>query len=249
MLALALLVVAVGVTGFFAAWRRVRDGVPALREMDEATADALVAEVLSREPKPGSATEPADARAPADSAATPATNDDDASIPERFIAFGIDLSVVLGATFVVRERLDLDPVAYLQDDPIRSLAVLAWLTLGFVFYLTVFEAILGWTPGKYLLGLEVRTVEGERPPLLARLYRNLFRVELLFFATPIAIPVTSDQHLLVPVPLLALIFMMATPRNQRPGDWIAGTVVQRARPTLPEPEEDAQPATTGEDED
>jgi hypothetical protein len=43
--------------------------------------------------------------------------------------------------------------------------------------------------------------------------------------------------------------MMATPRNQRPGDWIAGTVVQRVRPALPEPEDEAQPATMGEDED
>src|SRR5581483_2821115 len=87
MLALALLV---GVLGTVAFAQRMRIGVPALREMDEATADALVAEVLHRPatPTPLPVVEPSVEPQPAPLVTA---SDDDASIPDRFVAFGIDL--------------------------------------------------------------------------------------------------------------------------------------------------------------
>lgn len=254
LLALALVMVSAAAVALY---RRVRDGLPALRDrdMDGATADALVASALGRTlptpvPVAGAPREAAaGAAASAESGeASTDRSEDDASIPDRIVAFLIDLGIVLSVAYLVRGWLDVDPVAYLNDDPVRTLAVLAWMTLGLIAYMAAFEVPFGWTPGKHLLGLEVRTLEGERAPALARLYRNLFRVELLFFATPLAIPVAADQHLLVPVPLVALVVWVLTPRNQRPGDLVAGTVVQRSRPARTADEDvegdDARPAAS-----
>jgi uncharacterized RDD family membrane protein YckC len=236
-----IMVVAAG----FTLVKRIRVGVPGLREMDAATAEALLAQAQKPEAR---LVEPV---VVASSEPAPDRSENDASIPDRFVAFGIDLAFVLGVAMIIREWLDWNLVAFLNDDPVRSLAIVAWLTLGLVAYLTTFEVLFGKTPGKHLLGLEVRGLAGERPPVLARLYRNLFRVELLFFATPIVIPLTGDQHLLLPVPVLALVVMVATPRSQRPGDLVAGTVVQRIRPPRTEAPgaDEPQPATSGDEDE
>ncbi|MBI3723765.1 RDD family protein [bacterium] len=248
--ALLLLAIVMVVSGLVALRRRL--GAPLrVRDLDVETADALVADALaqrrmavgagdSRGPAaPRESARPSEE--PADAARASSQEEsaeEDASIPDRFMAFLIDFFFVFLLFVVLGEILQVDLSPRPNDDPVRTLAIVAWATLGFVGYLCLFEVLFGRTFGKRIVGLEVRTLQGGTPPLLARIYRNLFRIELLFLATPI--PIASpwgDQKLPLLVPFVALIVMVATPRTQRPGDVVAGTVVQRSR-TRPMSEEE-----------
>ena len=205
------------------------------RDIDEATADRLVAEALGAR---GGATVPAETPRPSRTPVVVTEEEDpaenDAPIHDRLVAFLIDLAIVGGLLSVVRSSFQIELTAKPGEDQTRTLALLAWCTLALLGYLTICEAVFGRTPGKRLLGLEIKTIDGKEPSLAARLYRNLFRVELIFFATVIQIPPLGDQRIgAIPIPLIALAIMLATPRAQRPGDLVAGTVVQRARDPRP----------------
>jgi uncharacterized RDD family membrane protein YckC len=169
--------------------------------------------------------------APAPPAAAPAANEtvarEDASIHERVAAFGIDMALVLAMLIALETLAPRDLLAHVKDDPSGrvAFAIGAWGAVGVIAYFAVIEAVFGRTPGKRILGLEVRDVAtGERPTPLALVYRNLFRIEVVFATTVISLLSVAFW-----VPLLSLLVMLATPRTQRPGDIIAGTVVQRMR--------------------
>lgn len=89
-----------------------------------------------------------------------------------------------------------------------------WFGLTIAYYV-IFEATLGATPGKLLLGLRVRRVTGERCTLTAALVRNVLRVVDGF---PYVIPYL--------VGAIAIWTDGGVPPNRRRiGDRAAGTVV------------------------
>jgi uncharacterized RDD family membrane protein YckC len=211
--------------------RLVRRTAP---DLDEATANRLVAEALGTRGAAVATEAPRPSRTPAPTTEEEDPAENDAPIHDRLVAFLIDLAIVGGLLSVVRSSFQIELTAKPGEDQTRTLALLAWCTLALLGYLTVCEAVFGRTPGKRLLGLEIKTIDGKEPSLAARLYRNLFRIELIFFATVIQIPPLGDQRIgAIPIPLIALAIMLATPRAQRPGDLVAGTVVQRARDPRP----------------
>ncbi|HZV01790.1 MAG TPA: RDD family protein [Planctomycetota bacterium] len=206
--------------------------------MDEATADRLISEALGKEaprsperPKTRSALEEEDAA------------ENDAPIHDRLVAFLIDLGIVVGILLAVHAVFPLDITPKPGEDPTLQLAMRAWCIVAFLAYTTLCEVIFGRTPGKRLFGLEIKTTDGKDPGLLALLYRNLLRIEVIFFVTAVHIP-TMPEPLRFIGPIIGMAVTLATPRAQRPGDLVAGTVVQRVRDVRP-----ARTAAPAEDEE
>jgi uncharacterized RDD family membrane protein YckC len=89
---------------------------------------------------------------------------------------------------------------------------LLWIFPFIALYYTLFEASVGATPGKMLMGLKVLKVDGRSCTLVAALIRNLLRyVDAMPFGWY----------------LVGTALFLATPRRQRLGDLVAGTVVRR----------------------
>jgi uncharacterized RDD family membrane protein YckC len=83
---------------------------------------------------------------------------------------------------------------------------LALFALGFM-YFVVLEATLGATVGKFVVGVRVRTMAGGRIGWAASLVRNLLRaVDVCVFC-------------------VGALLILTSPRRQRLGDCVAGTVV------------------------
>jgi uncharacterized RDD family membrane protein YckC len=91
-----------------------------------------------------------------------------------------------------------------------------WSSVLYVLYFAIPEAIVGWTPGKYLSGLRVVSVDA-RPLSVGRvLIRNILR------------PIDTLPVLY----LIGGISVLASRRSQRLGDFAAGTTVVNRRRAL-----------------
>jgi uncharacterized RDD family membrane protein YckC len=89
---------------------------------------------------------------------------------------------------------------------------LFWIFPFIALYYTLFEALVGATPGKMLMGLKVVMLDGRRCTITAALIRNLLRyVDAMPFGWY----------------FVGAVLILATPRRQRLGDLAAGTVVRR----------------------
>lgn len=152
-----------------------------------------------------------------------------ASLPERVLAFGLDAVVIFLLLRGLGQIVPWLEVPTESFEPARQLTFAAWATGLVLTYFTVFEGLLGRTPGKRILGLEVQDVAGGPAPFSAIFYRNAFRIELLI--PPFYI-----------VPVLSLVLMLTTRYSQRPGDLLAHTAVRRTRPSSASvPEGGAEP--------
>ena len=93
-----------------------------------------------------------------------------------------------------------------------------WITFAVIglLYFTLFEWRSGQTPGKKLVDIEVRTVDGGYPSLAQAFVRTVFRLVdgLAFY-------------------VVGALVMRMTPERQRLGDLVAGTIVVRSRPDAP----------------
>ena len=93
-----------------------------------------------------------------------------------------------------------------------------WITFAVIglLYFTLFEWRSGQTPGKKLVDIEVRTVDGGYPSLAQAFVRTVFRLVdgLAFY-------------------VVGALVMRMTPERQRLGDRVAGTIVVRSRPDAP----------------
>ena len=94
---------------------------------------------------------------------------------------------------------------------LQSVAVLT-IWMGYYF---ISEWLLGATPGKWLTGLTVRTVDGGRIGARPAFIRTLLRI------------VEVNPFLIGALP--AAICILASERRQRIGDMLAGTVVVRRK--------------------
>lgn len=134
-----------------------------------------------------------------------------ASLVPRCIAGALDLAVVMvgGMWFALLVGVD-------QQDPRLSTAQALLYGALAIAYQTAFEARLGWTPGKRVLGLRVVYGSGSRLTWGGSVRRNLTRpIDSLPWLAPYA---------------LGVLWCLATgtERRQRIGDIWAGTKVVRA---------------------
>ncbi len=92
-----------------------------------------------------------------------------------------------------------------------------WINLGaLVVFTAAMETAFGSTPGKWLMGLRVRSVNGGPPTAFQAIGRDLLRLIDMF---PLVFP-----------GLIGVIAAVANKRRQRIGDWLAGTIVRRHAP-------------------
>ncbi len=84
-----------------------------------------------------------------------------------------------------------------------------WLLAIYELHVTVGELIFARSLGKWILGLRVVDLTGQRPGFVALLTRNLFRIPEL-------------------IAIVVLVFMFVSPDRQRIGDILARTVVVQA---------------------
>jgi uncharacterized RDD family membrane protein YckC len=135
-----------------------------------------------------------------------------------FLADNVIIGLVSLGLLLLFTLMGMNPEEFTQMDPgalsfvsgifIVAITVLQW---GYYFF---FEWLnWGQTPGKQLLGIRVGMADGAPVDLVACALRNLVRFVDLFLA---AIGVT-------------FFIMIFTPRYQRLGDLVAGTVVIRRR--------------------
>ncbi|MGD0921663.1 MAG: RDD family protein [Terriglobia bacterium] len=94
-----------------------------------------------------------------------------------------------------------------------ALIIIGVACLGFFIYLVVFEGLVGATPGKFLLGLRVRTVEGAPCKFSQAAVRNILRI--------------VDA---IAVYLVALVVALISKKKQRIGDLAARTIVVQEAP-------------------
>ena len=96
--------------------------------------------------------------------------------------------------------------------------LLLWVALAIVYYI-VFEAAVAATPGKFAIGLRVKTTEGGKISLRQSAIRNVFRIVDAFpYFIPYlvaAIAVWNDGAL----------SGASVPLRRRIGDRVAGTIV------------------------
>jgi uncharacterized RDD family membrane protein YckC len=119
----------------------------------------------------------------------------------RIIAFVIDNLLATAAAFLVVAALK-------TENPYLAVSALSLAYLGYFF---LFEALWSRTPGKYLQGLAVVDATGGRCGWRAALVRTLLRV------------VEANPLLFGGIP--AGLAILASKRNQRLGDLAAGTLV------------------------
>jgi len=135
-----------------------------------------------------------------------------------FIGIGLPLLLVFGKSTTVNTSGGTTTTYSTSDPKVLTL----WLVLAVAYYIA-FEATVGATPGKFLLGLRVRGATGEKCSARGALIRNVLRVVDGFpYLVPYlvgAIAVWSDGSSRTTDRLEA-----DRPR-QRVGDRAAGTIV------------------------
>ena len=116
----------------------------------------------------------------------------------------VDQLAAVGVTLVILKNL-----------PELAPPVMGGLSIVLFFgYYFVPEALWGITPGKWALGLRVMQVDGSRSRLWQAIVRNLLR------------PIEASPVFALP----AAVLVVFTPRKQRLGDLLAGTVVAEVNP-------------------
>lgn len=141
----------------------------------------------------------------------------------RAPAFLIDLLIrmlVWGAALMITVfALALDRFMILGGI-VGFMFMLSWFVLEW-FYGGLFETFMnGQTPGKWLLGIRVVTIEGQPINGMQAILRNLIRGADLFPFIALAPPI-----FVFPTFLLGLTVMTLNRRFQRIGDLVAGTMV------------------------
>ena len=138
-----------------------------------------------------------------------------ARLYRRFFAAGIDLSIaalVIMLVFHLYSRQDWIKMAAASLDLVFNPQNLLkapqflWLLGLYELHVTLAELIFARSIGKWILGLVVVDMTGQRPRFVALLTRNLFRIPEM-------------------IAIVVLVFMFVSPDRQRIGDILGHTVV------------------------
>lgn len=136
-----------------------------------------------------------------------------AEVLPRLLAHVLDTLILSPVVIVVADLLNWLPDIRGADSVDPNLGPFVGLTAAFLAaYYVPLEALLGWTPGKRILGLRVAGLDGDRPSALGVVLRTLLRL--------------IDTNPLIPV---GLIVMFMNPRRQRVGDLVGRTLVIQDR--------------------
>lgn len=140
-----------------------------------------------------------------------------ASVGERILAFVIDIIIKIAYVVVTYQLVfnlfDIDDMVSGMDQW-SQIAIYVSFYLPVVFYSLLFETFLdGQTPGKRIIKIKVVKIDGYQASLADYMIRWFFRI--------------IDLNLLGPVfgPVVALITIVSSDKNQRLGDMTAGTSV------------------------
>lgn len=141
-----------------------------------------------------------------------------ATLLERTVAYAADSVVTLGLWFLLVFALTGGSIGQVTEDPTRGvIATFLFLLIPFTYFVAA-EWIASTTPGKRLVGLEVRDDEGRPASLFAVTVRNVLRLPwALGPLGPLILAVDAG-------------FVQRTERDQRIGDLAAGTRVLRIGP-------------------
>ena len=138
-----------------------------------------------------------------------------ARLYRRFFAAGIDLTIaalVIMLVFHLYSRQDWVKMAAASLDLVFNPQNLLkapqflWLLGLYELHVTLAELIFSRSIGKWILGLVVVDMTGQRPRFVALLTRNLFRIPEM-------------------IAIVVLVFMFVSPDRQRIGDILGHTVV------------------------
>ncbi|MFN7930660.1 MAG: RDD family protein [Blastocatellia bacterium] len=147
-----------------------------------------------------------------------------ASLGNRFLACAIDHAIQMAAIVLTMitatsvstefDRLTTRTIDKMTSGSLWTLAVMILVTFVLLFgYFAIFETLWsGQTPGKRWLRLRVIKEDGRPINAFEALARNLLRA--------------ADMLPLYPTGIL---FVFASPRSKRIGDYVAGTVVVKER--------------------
>jgi uncharacterized RDD family membrane protein YckC len=142
-----------------------------------------------------------------------------ANVGSRGLAIMLDFAIRYGAVIllyfglIVTEGLNMDSLDYTLQGYVIFLILFAFVAEWF--YFTIFEWWWnGQTPGKRALGLRVIKVDGSPVGPIEVLLRNFLR------------PIDTTG----PMALVGIASIFIAAKAQRPGDWVARTMVVRDRP-------------------
>lgn len=146
-----------------------------------------------------------------------------ASFVKRFGAYLLDLAILAGYLILGGKFLSL----VMGNDWTASyqwLAFLYWLPV--LFYRLICELVLqGQTVGKRILGIKVITIEGGQPSLSQYLLRWMFNLVDLPYWLIFAMSSGGWPWYFFIFLFTGLICYIISPRSQRVGDLLAGTMV------------------------
>ena len=149
-------------------------------------------------------------------------------LPAFLIDFTIRILVILFLTII------LGLVVAYTGLGVPGVSTIIWFLLDW-FYGGFFESMMnGQTPGKWIMGIRVVTVDGQPINGIQAVMRNILRFvdsyPILSLAALRGWPFFSDTFApealyVVPTFLVGLVAMTVSPKFQRLGDWVCGTMV------------------------
>lgn len=143
----------------------------------------------------------------------------------RFFAWLIDFVLQIAYVWFMPMLL-IEIFGYGWDSEIWSNVL---FLLPYIFYHLVCEITMnGQSVGKLAMGIKVMTLQGGEPSLSQYLIRWLFRIidfPVLYIAFILQVHITWTNFWVIPLAFAGLLSVILTPKSQRIGDLVAGTIL------------------------
>lgn len=142
-------------------------------------------------------------------------------LPALLVDFAIRIAIFAVGLFLVASIAILAPPS---EHYLIALGLISWFGLEWL-YGGCFEWWWnGQTPGKHLMGLRVLGIDGRPIQAGQAVLRNLLRTADLMPLTPLVV-LDGEGSMWLPTCMVGLVCMAASPRYQRLGDLVCGTMV------------------------
>lgn len=133
-----------------------------------------------------------------------------------FVIYFIVISMALGISDFFPDRMG--PQMFIE---------LLLIKLPFIFYHPLIEYLTqGQSLGKYILGIRVVTMSGERPGLREVFTRWMFKGDFIWISADILVLIWFA------IPIMGILFAGTSPMNQRIGDAMANVIVIKNRSSI-----------------